>query len=228
MASDNTNPKKSKGRIANIVTGVGEASFPHLDEPDTKGQYASKKYDITLLWPKEDKAQTKILTDAAFAAALDMWGPEVIKGPGAFKIIINNGDDKGDLGGYRGKWYIRPKSNYKPRVIDGRKADIDAKTIKPGDSIRLKVVANAYEQSIDKEVADALAAQGKPVFRKETGGKVVWVRPSVTWMLDVVQLVKAGAGGGGAVRNVDDMPTEPDAPQAASSAAVTGDDALYK
>lgn len=179
--------------VRRIITGLGRIMWPHLTAPNTGGQYPSKKYEVTFAWPKDDAATTDALNAAMLKVAMEAW-PDKVKTLDDFASFVKDGDDKA---GFEGSHFITPKGGRQPEVVDGRRQKIDPAEVKNNDLCRLQLSAGAFELTLDKEVAQALHAAGKVVFRKTgpDGKKVSYSRPAVTFYLDAVQRVKPGGTG---------------------------------
>lgn len=170
--------------INKIKTPLGRFAFPHLAKPDTQGVYPDDKYKVTLLIPK-DRDITG-LKKAIMECAREAWPKKKNLKPGDMAHLpIRDGDakvaedlenDKAELEGYRGCYFITAKSKRRIRVLDSDRNDIDPEEAYGGAHGRLVVTAMSYEQ----------------------GGK-----PGVTFLLDLVQKTADDTPFGGSQVNPD-------------------------
>jgi len=203
----NAQEKKNVGIVRDLVTGKGTVCFLHTDKPNTGGTYPSGKYEVTFLFDKKDTATVNTLTDAALKAAKEKWGDKLTRKD--IKIGIKNGDEKANLDGFAGKWFINPKSKKKPLIVGGDRQPLpEGVTLQSNDVCRISVSAGCYPNNLEKDAADAFKAAGKTVMvDKDENGKVVYYRPAVTFYLDMVQRC-AGGVPFGAKANPNAFPEE--------------------
>lgn len=153
--------------VNNIVTPAGRVSFPHLEKPDSQGQYADDKYKATLLISKS--ANLSGLKKAVLECARETWGANVEMA----NILhpFRNGDKKAEkMAAYANTLFITCKSKNRPTIIDASRNGIEPAEVYGGCDARFIVTAMSYEQ----------------------GGK-----PGVTFLLDVVQKIKDNERFGG-------------------------------
>jgi hypothetical protein len=185
--------------INNILTPTGRVSFPHLVEPDSKGQYADNKYKLSLLILKKpdnaaDIAALAACKKAVIDCAVQTWPGRKWKGgvdkPSFAELMhpFKNGDDKPDLAGHAGCFVFTCKTKNPPTIV-GRKVTQGGKATFPnippaevygGCYARLIVTAMSYEQKGN---------------------------PGVTFLLETVQKRDEGerfGGGGGSTAILDD------------------------
>lgn len=177
--------------INDIVTPKGRFSFPHLEKPDSTGQYADDKYKVSILIPKD--ADLTPLKKAVMQCAKEAWPKRNLKPTDLAHLPLRDGDEKENLDGYPGHIYITAKSKKRRRVVDVNRNDIDPSEVYGGCYGRLVLTAMSYEQ----------------------GGK-----PGVTFLLDIVQKLEEGEpfGGGGAnVSVLDDGEFEGDTSSGSSN-----------
>lgn len=189
--------KKSAGFVRNLITEPGVICFLHTDKPNDGGKFPSSKYEVTFRFDKKDTKTIKLLTDAALKAAKELWGDR-IKTIKDVKVGVKDGDEKAHLDGFAGHWYINPRAKKKPIIVGGDRQPLpEGVKLSSNDVCRLCVTAGAFPAAVDKEVAEALKAAGKPiVMDKDENGKDVYCRPAVTFYLNMIQRVKGGAGYG--------------------------------
>jgi len=163
--------------INDIVSPKGRFAFPHLAKPDEGGQYSDGKFKVTLLIPKD--SDMTALKQAIGSCAREAWGGKV-KPKDLCHMPLRDGDEKTNLDGYAGCWYVTAKSSKRRRIVDRKREDIAPEDAYGGCEGRLVLTAMSYEQ----------------------GGK-----PGVTFLLDTVQKLGEGqafGGGGGNVSILDD------------------------
>ncbi len=106
-----------------VVTGLVRFSYPHVYEPQAAKGSTEKKYSVSLVIPKSDKAQYDRLL-AAQNAAIEQgktdtklgWGG---KKPAKLLLAIQDGDvEKSEDEVYADSWYISAKSKTKPTIVD--------------------------------------------------------------------------------------------------------------
>lgn len=151
--------------ISNVLTPTGRVSFPHLVEPDTRGQYADDKYKVSLLHPKNPDNATDIAAlanckKAVLDCAVQAWPGRKWKNgidkPSFGELLhpFKNGDDKPDMAGHAGCFVFTCKTKNPPTIV-GRKVtqggkgvfpSIPAKDVYGGCHARLIVTAMSYEQ----------------------------------------------------------------------------------
>lgn len=147
-----------------ITTGEVRFSYAFLfearapkDRPD-----GDKKYSVTLLIPKSDKATIKRLRDAEAKAAEEnkgIWGGKI---PHNLKSIIHDGDVEADLETnpeYEGHWYMSVSAGerYKPGIVDRQMNPIiDAGELYSGCYGRVSLVPFAYNTQGNKGISFGL------------------------------------------------------------------------
>jgi hypothetical protein len=113
--------KEVKGRA--FTTPIGRLAFPSLDEPKAYQEGAKAYYQTTILFDKETDL-TAMRKEIKLAAA-EVFGKDTKKWP-AIEMPWRDGDEKEDLTGYPGTWYVSAKSLRKVKVVDGQKQPVDA------------------------------------------------------------------------------------------------------
>jgi len=159
-----------------VTSPKGRVSFPHVYEKNTSGKYPSDKYELTLLFPKN--TDMSLLEQALMKVAKEAHGSKIKSLADLVHNPIRDGDEKDNLGGYAGHWYIKAKSSLKPGIIGPDKQPLhDPEQFYPGCWARMSLVPGSYEQ----------------------GGK-----PGVTFYLQNIQWLGHGerfGGGGGNPQN---------------------------
>ncbi len=207
---------KQKTTVGPKATPEGRLSFPHLDQPNTGGNYPSGKYEGTLLMPNTSNFDT--LRSMCLEAARLQW-PDLNLAATDLRLPFRDGNEK-SMDGYANTIYIKAKTKNKPLIVGPDRGDYVG-PIKAGDFVRFSVTADGYKMNLQREVAEALQAAGKRVVSgRDERGQQVWWRPAVTLYLNSVQWLREGPafGGTSGVQAFED-----DAP-----AASPADDALFR
>lgn len=210
-------PRKPRTTVGPLATPEGRLSFPHLDAPETGGQYPSNRYIATIVMPKT--ADFTALKEACLKTCMLTFPNIGITSLAQIRLPFRDGDEKTSLDGYAGMVYLKCKSKNKPPVFGPNREDYVG-PIKGGDYVKFSVTAGAWKQQVEAEVAAALRSAGKFVVtgQDEQGRPMNW-RPAATFYLNAVQWRREGAafGGGGGNPDVFD-----DAENAADAAALFG------
>ncbi len=139
--------KKLKG--VKLTTPVFIAAFPKLFKPEPYKDGGKASYQMTMLIPKERKEDMKVFQAAATKAAIEAFGTNKAKWP-TVKLPWKDGDEKTDLAGYAGHYFINAKS-YNRVVVVGidRQPVIEESEIYGGmyarAVINVKAVSNGSE-----------------------------------------------------------------------------------
>jgi hypothetical protein len=147
------------------------ASFPILDKPRAFEEGKKPKYEITLLIPKSrDITEIKKAVFKAkklkFGADKDAWPKFKYPSP------IMDGDEKSDIDGYAGHWYIKATSERKPAIVDLDVEPIGASEIYAGCYINAGINIVAYEYKQGKLTSRGVAAYIEAVqLDNEKAGK---------------------------------------------------------
>lgn len=110
-----------------ITTPIGIARFPHLIEPDTKGQFADNKYKVDLILTKEELAVLK-------KKFIEVTG---LTDKNRFPFGVDKENEN--------VMFLKLKSKHKPLLMDADGMDIpvDAK-VSIGGGSKLRVIAEVY------------------------------------------------------------------------------------
>lgn len=108
-----------------VTTGKCLFSYVHVFVPTAMEEGQEKKYNISILIPKKDKA-TVAAVKAAIENAKELgrtgkWNGKV---PKNLKISFGDGDTDKDDEVYAGHYYISAKSSKKPPVFDENNEEI--------------------------------------------------------------------------------------------------------
>jgi len=144
-----------------VVTGKCRLSYVHLFEPFSNIEGQEKKYSVTILVPKTDKATIAKLKAAREAAAEDgkakTFGGKI---PGNLKSTLHDGDEEADLDRnpeYAGHWYMSVGSKTRPGVVDADlNAILDSTAVYSGCYARVSINAFPYSQSGNKGISFGL------------------------------------------------------------------------
>jgi hypothetical protein len=104
-------------------------SYPHLWEAKAFEDGGKAKFGCTLLIPKTPKGEEikKLINIGIYAAKVEAYGPDKTKWKKNPRPIIMDGDEeKGDVDGYKGMYYISPKNERQPAVYGADRAIISA------------------------------------------------------------------------------------------------------
>jgi hypothetical protein len=159
------------------VTPAGVFAFAWIVKPDTGHKYSDNKYKITLVLP--GSTDMSAIRAKALAAAKQEF-PDV--SPEDINLPFKSGDDhKNDE--FHGKVLLTAKSKFQPQVVDSKRKELpEGVQVRSGDEGKL--VINLYPYTKTEKVKE-----GKKVVDVQTWG--------VSAQLNVVQLLKKNAGGGG-------------------------------
>lgn len=135
------------------ITPAGRLSFPHIFEmaEDLDGKL---KYSCSILMPK-DTADLTNLKKVINTAAMEQWGADRSKWPKDLRYPIRDGDEKSDIPGYAGHWYITAKApKMRPGVVNRHREPItDPQEAYAGVNGILSVIAFAYDKGSNKGVS---------------------------------------------------------------------------
>lgn len=136
-----------------LLTPEFRVSFPSVFEPSGMDG-AKKKYSVTMLIPKTvDISALKALRDAVIAEKF----PDPSKRPKGLKNPIRDGDEKSELDGYAGHYFIAARSMTKPGLVNASvKPIISQDEFYAGCYARATITAYYYDQSGNKGVAFSL------------------------------------------------------------------------
>lgn len=109
-----------------VVTGKVRFSYAHVFEAHSINEGDDKKYSVSLIIPKKDKA-TVAKIQAAIKEALEEGKAKKFNGkmPANPKSPLRDGDEeKPDDENYKGAYFINANSNRKPGVVDADRNEI--------------------------------------------------------------------------------------------------------
>ncbi len=138
-----------KGR--GFTTPIGRLAFPKLNEPEAYQEGAKEYYSATILFDKATDL-TDMRKEIKLAAA-EKFGKDPKKWP-AIAMPWRDGDQKEDLTGYPGCWFVSAKSLRKVKIVDGQKQPVDAADedeVYGGRYARLAVRAKLTQAGVDPE-----------------------------------------------------------------------------
>lgn len=135
-------------------------SFPHVFEKHSGFDGQEPKFSLVMLFPKN--VDLKELRRAAFNAATEKWGPKE-KWPKNMRMPFRDGDEKTDLNGYEGHFFVSASSKQKPQVVGNKKVDGAFPRIEKEDEqfyagcyARATLIAFAYDKMGNKGVSFSL------------------------------------------------------------------------
>ena len=135
--------------MSNVNLTIGKVRFSYLNvfNPTAKEEGGDKKYSVSLLFPKKDKALIKKMQSAVDSilkdpASLTIWGGKVARD---LKKCFRDGDEERDDDVYNGNMFMSASSKKRPGIVDeNREAIISEDDIKSGDYGFANVTLYAY------------------------------------------------------------------------------------
>lgn len=102
-----------------VTTKKVRFSYVHVFEPTAMNEGDTKKYSVSILIPKEDKATVKAI-EAAIKTALELGKSKHFGGtlPKKWENPLRDGDEEKDDEVYAGHYFIHAKSVRKPIILD--------------------------------------------------------------------------------------------------------------
>ena len=125
-----------------ITSPKARLAFPHLETPNMKGKFPSKKFEATFLFSKED-VKLDELKSICIAAAKEKWGEDVDLTK--LRFPFRDGDEKKELAGFSGTVFIRAKSSQKPSCYDKATNDALPSDFYAGCYVRGSLTAMTYD-----------------------------------------------------------------------------------
>jgi hypothetical protein len=108
-----------------VITGKVRFSYLHVFEPKAVSEGGEKKYSVSLIIPKDDKAtvgKIKKAIDTALQAGIGKFGGKV---PGEWKNPLRDGDlARPDDEAYANSYFINANCKTKPGVVNALKKPI--------------------------------------------------------------------------------------------------------
>jgi hypothetical protein len=162
-----------------IVTPAGIAAYSYFHRADTKGKYANNKFkgDLVIDGSVDMSSLEKTLRDFAEAAFPGQGQSEDLKLP------WSTWDNKEKNEEWIGSTILKASSKFAPKIVDTKRKPlpkgIEARS---GDEVRFVCTLYAYEKT-------EKVKEGKKLIDVTFYG--------VSLQLQVVQLIKKNAGGGG-------------------------------
>lgn len=144
-----------------ITTPVFRLAFANIFQPRVNDLSGKEEYSCVMLFPKEtDIAALKnAIRNVARETFPKLFETSGGKWPESLRKPIGNGDEKADEWGeaFKGHYYIRTSSHFKPLVVDKRNQDvIDPDQVYSGCYCRAVVSPYAYDQKGNKGVSVGL------------------------------------------------------------------------
>jgi len=143
--------------MSNIITPVGQASYPRLFQPQLNEDNGKYYYAVDILFDKQ--TDLSLLKSAIDKVAKDKWGDKI---PAFNHPNFKDGDLKRKKNGdkvpaYLGKIYITVKNTHKPGVVDAQAQPIlSEQEIYGGCFIRASFSPFAYDHKMNKGVSLSL------------------------------------------------------------------------
>src|SRR5205085_5896489 len=125
MSTTTKTPQTPNNSATKVITGLVRFSFVHVFAPTSMEGSDRKKYSVSILIPKTDKAQLDRLREAINIAKENgkgKWGGKI---PAGLKIPIRDGDvERPDNPEYAGMYFMSASTDLKPGVIGADKQPI--------------------------------------------------------------------------------------------------------
>lgn len=157
-----------------VITGKVRFSYVHVFEPHSVEEGGDKKYSVSILIPKKDKAllaKIEKAVQAAIEASKSKIGDKL---PKNFKTPLRDGDDeRPDDEAYEGMMFLNATSRTKPGLVDA-----DLNPIMQQDEFysgcygRVSVNFYAFNTSGNKGIACGLNNIQKLEDGESLGGRV--------------------------------------------------------
>jgi Protein of unknown function (DUF2815) len=142
-----------------VVTGMVRFSYAHVFTPTSINDGDDKKYSISLIIPKKDKA-TIAKIEAAIEAAVEQGIKSKFGGkkPKNLKLPLRDGDeDREDQDEYANSFFINASSTKKPGIVDeSMDAIMTAEDFYSGCYGRASIRFYAYDSNGSKGIAVGL------------------------------------------------------------------------
>lgn len=166
-------PEKSPTKV---VTGKVRLSYCHLFEPYSNDPDKEKRYSVTILIPKKDKA-TLAKIEEAIAAAKEAGKTTKFGGkiPVNLSTTLHDGDEEADLERnpeYEGHMYMAMSSKTRPGIVDADlNAILDPTEVYSGCYARVSINAFPYNTSGKKGISFGLNNVQKLEDGEPLGGR---------------------------------------------------------
>ena len=102
-----------------VITGKVRFSYVHVFEPAAVSEGSDdKKYSVSIIISKSDKATLKKINDAIEAAkqaGIAKWGGKL---PKSLKLPLRDGDAERDEECYENSYFLSAKTDRKPGIVD--------------------------------------------------------------------------------------------------------------
>ncbi len=153
-----------------VVTGEVRLSYVNLFEPRAIVEGGPLKYGVSILIPKDDKAQIKQIQDVIDQLIKEEQG--VLKGTKGLKLPLRDGDEK-DADGYEDHFFISVSNKEKPLVVDENRQDIlSPREIYSGCYGRVSMNFYAYNKAGNRGIGVSLNSVMKVSDGDSLGGTV--------------------------------------------------------
>lgn len=142
-----------------LVIGKVRFSYPHVFQPHSSEEGKEKKYSISLLIAKKDKALVKRLKDAIDEVKKDpdssrVWGGKI---PANLKTPLRDGDLEREDEAYKDHFFMNCSSKRRPGIVDENLNKIISEDdFKAGDYGRANINIYAYNWNGTKGIAVGL------------------------------------------------------------------------
>lgn len=179
-----------------LVTPEGRISFPKVYKPEAY-EDQEPKYSCVLLISK--KADMTPFKKAIHAAKLKTWGTDESKWP-KVPSPLRDGDEKEDLDGYAGHYFLTASNKQRPAIVDRNLAPIseDSGDFYAGCYGRLAIRAYAWEfKGKNGAVMKRGVSFALDHVQKLRDGEPFSGKPKVEDVFDSVEDDDAESGAGG-------------------------------
>jgi len=152
-----------------VVTGKVRLSYVTLFEPRAIKEGGPLKYSVSILIPKDDKANLERIQKAIDKVISD--SQDTLKGKKGLKLPLRDGDEERDSEDYEGMYFLTASSKSAPMVVDeDRQEVVDTREVYSGCYGRVSVNFYAFNTAGNKGVGCGLNAVQKVEDGDSLGG----------------------------------------------------------
>jgi len=155
-----------------VVTGKVRLSYAHLLEPSAIEEGQDKKYSVSLIISKDDKATLAAIEKAVNAAkeyGKGKWGGKI---PAKLKLPLRDGDEeRPDDEAYANSFFLNCSSKQRPQIVDkALQPIIDAEQVYSGMHARVSLNFYPFDTNGNRGVAVGLGNVQKVADGEKLGG----------------------------------------------------------
>lgn len=188
-----------------ISTPVFRLAFPNVFAPRTNELSGKEEYSFVMLFPKTaDISAVKAAIAKAAKTTFPALFPAGAKWPDSLRKPIGDGDEKAAEWGeeFRGCWYIRASSQFKPAVVDQHGQDLlEESALYSGCYARAAISPYAYEKKGNKGVSVGFSGVQFVRDGEPTGGGAAAAKKAFA----AAPLPEDEVGQGGSANPADDV-----------------------